>query len=394
MEFWKHYGATLLLLSGLVIGAVCGLVFGEGAEAVRPVGEIFLNLVFVLIVPLVFFSMSSAVARMKAGGQAGRVLGITFAVFLGMSLLAALSGYGWWHLWNPLDGVDKATLLAGLPPVEPSSDASFGEILVRTFTVPDFLQLFNKSNLLPLIVFSLLLGAAVPPEGRIAAALGEGLDLVVRIMNLIMKAAPVGLGCYFAATVGRAGGSLIGGYLNVFLCYTVLAVLFFFLANTAFMAFAGKVKPFWRHIVTPALTAVATSSSAATMPMSIAAARDMGVREEIAGTVIPLGTNLHKDGTVIGATMKILFLATLFGLHTPAPFVMVVAIAILTGMVMGAIPTGGMTGELLICAVFGFPPEMAAVIMVISTLIDIPATLLNACENVTAAVLVDRLVKK
>jgi Na+/H+-dicarboxylate symporter len=390
MEFWKNYRSTLLLLAGIAAGAACGIAFGEGAAVVRPVGELFLNLVFVLIVPLVFFSMASAIARMKDGGKAGRVLGVSFAVFLAMSLVAALVGYGWWHLWDPLRGVDRETLLSGLPAMEETASLSAGEMLVRTFTVPDFLQLFNKANLLPLMVFSLLLGAAVPPGGKVARALDAGLDTVVRMMNLVMVAAPVGLCCYFAATVGHAGSGLIGGYLNVFLCYTVLAVLFFFLVNTAYMALAGRIKPFWRHILPPALTAVATSSSAAAMPLGIAAARNMGVREEVAGTVIPLGTNLHKDGTVIGATMKILFLTGIFGIHAPGQFFLVVGIALLAGMVMGAIPTGGMTAELLICSVFGFPPEMAAVIMVISTLIDIPATLLNTCGNVTAAALVDR----
>ena len=392
MDFWKNYGSTVLLLCGLVIGGVCGVVFGEGAAAVKPVGDLFLNLIFVLIVPLVFFSMSSAIARMRGSGQAGRVIGISIAVFVGMSLVAAFVGYGWCLLWDPLRGVDKASLLSSLPPMEDQASLTPGEMLVRTFSVPDFIQLFNKANLLPLIVFSLLLGAAVPPGGKVARALDAGLDVIVRMMKLVMVAAPVGLGCYFAATVGRTGSAIISGYLNVFLSYTVLALLFFFLVHTAYMALTGRLKAFWRHIFTPALTAIATSSSAATMPAGIAAACDMGVRPEIAETVIPHGTNLHKDGTVIGAVMKVLFLFGLFGIGSGGlgSFFLIVLVALLCGMVMGAIPTGGMTAELLICAVFGFPPEMAAAVMIISTLIDIPSTLLNACGNVTAAVLVDR----
>ena len=308
-----------------------------------------------------------------------------------MSLVAALVSYGWSLVWDPLRGVDKAGLMASLPPMADQPSLTAGEMLVQAFSVPDFLQLFDKANLLPLIVFSLLLGAAVPTGGKVAQALDAGLDAIVRMMNLVMVVAPVGLGCYFAATVGRTGGALIGGYLNVFLSYTVLALLFFFLVNTVYMALTGRLKAFWRHIHTPALTAIATSSSAATMPAGIAAACRMGVREEIAESVIPLGTNLHKDGTVIGAVMKILFLTGLFGVAVPGQFFLTIGIAILCGMVMGAVPTGGMTAELLICAVFGFPPEMAAALLIISTLIDIPGTLLNACGNVTAAVLVDRL---
>lgn len=391
MDFWKNYGSTVLLLGGLVIGGICGAVFGEGASLVKPVGDLFLNLVFVLIVPLVFFSMSSAVARMRGSGQAGRVIGLSVGVFFVMSLIAALVSYGWCLFWDPLRGVDKAGLIASLPPMADSSAVTPGEMFVQTFTVPDFLQLFDKANLLPLIVFSLLLGAAIPPDGKVAKALDTGLDTIIRMMNIVMFVAPVGLGCYFAASVGHTGGALVGGYLNVFLSYTVLAVLFFFLANTVYMALSGRLKAFWRHIPTPALTAVATCSSAATMPAGITAALAMGVRPEVAESVIPLGTNLNKNGTVIGSVMKILFLTGLFGVAVPGQFFLVIGVAILCGMVMGAVPTGGMTAELLVCAVFGFPPEMAAALLIISTLIDIPGTLLNACGNVTASVLVDRL---
>jgi len=275
-------------------------------------------------------------------------------------------------------------------------------MLVRAFTVPEFLQLFSRENLLPLIVFSMILGFAVSVAGpsgeKVAGGLKAGLDVTVGMVRIVMLAAPVGLGCYFADTVGRLGGQLLGGYLNAFLLYLAVAAVVFFGVNTLYMFLCGGwngVRSFWKGILTPALTAVATSSSAACLPVNIEAARGMGVSGGIADSVIPLGTNLHKDGSVMGGVVKVLFLLTLFGVPYVSfgKFLLVIGIAILVGAVMGAVPTGGMTGELLICSLLGFPPEMAAALMVISTVIDIPATLLNSTGNVVAARLVDRLLR-
>ena len=396
MDFWKNYGSTVLLLCGLVIGGVCGVVFGEGAAAVKPVGDLFLNLIFVLIVPLVFFSMSSAIARMRGSGQAGRVIGISIAVFVGMSLVAAFVGYGWCLLWDPLRGVDKAGLLSSLPPMEDQASLTPGEMLVKTFSVPDFIQLFNKANLLPLIVFSLLLGAAVPPGGKVARALDAGLDVIVRMMKLVMVAAPVGLGCYFADLVGSLGGQIVSSFVNSMLLYLVITLILFFGVNSIYVALAGgkeRLFSFWRNITEPSLLAVATCSSAATIPASIKSAKRMGVDDSVAESVIPLGINLNKDGSVVSSVLKTMFVVSFYGLGGYG-CLSIVAIGILASLVVGAIPVGGMTAEILICAILGVDPEFAATLLVISTLVDIPATLLNTADNLVSAVWVDKLYKK
>ena len=372
MDFWKNYGSTVLLLCGLVIGGVCGVVFGEGAAAVKPVGDLFLNLIFVLIVPLVFFSMSSAIARMRGSGQAGRVIGISIAVFVGMSLVAAFVGYGWCLLWDPLRGVDKAGLLSSLPPMEDQASLTPGEMLVKTFSVPDFIQLFNKANLLPLIVFSLLLGAAVPPGGKVARALDAGLDVIVRMMKLVMVAAPVGLGCYFADLVGSLGGQIVSSFVNSMLLYLVITLILFFGVNSIYVALAGgkeRLFSFWRNITEPSLLAVATCSSAATIPASIKSAKRMGVDDSVAESVIPLGINLNKDGSVVSSVLKTMFVVSFYGLGGYG-CLSIVAIGILASLVVGAIPVGGMTAEILICAILGVDPEFAATLLVISTLVD------------------------
>ncbi|SUB64773.1 Glutamate-aspartate carrier protein [Plesiomonas shigelloides] len=403
MKILRHYAFTLCLLAGIVLGGAGGLLFGEKALLVKPVGDLFLNLMFMVIVPLVFFSVSSSIAEMKQMTRLGKIMGTVFAVFVCTALFAAVIGLIGTHLFNPFQNVDTQSLLAQLPPVaETESGKSIGQILVSTFTVPDFLQLFTRSSLLPLIVFSILFGLATAFSGEqgrpVAQLLSAGTTIILRMVSIIMYIAPVGLGCYFAATVGALGPQIISGYLNAFFLYLALTVVYFFGANTLYAFIAGGmagVRIFWANVATPAVTALATASSAACIPVNLVATKKMGVPDDIAETVIPLGANTHKDGSVIGGILKIVFLFTLFhrDMSDPAMLVAIIGVAFLVGAVMSAIPSGGMTGELMICAVFGFSPELVGTVMIISTIIDAPATLLNSTGNTVCAMLVSRFVE-
>ncbi|MCI1648308.1 MAG: dicarboxylate/amino acid:cation symporter [Bacteroides sp.] len=402
MNIIRNYAFTICLIIGILIGGICGIVFREGAVVVKPIGDLFLNLMFVLIVPLVFLSVSSAIYNMKQMNMIGKVVVNIIFVFIGSAVVAALVAYLLTLFYNPLEGVDKAAIMANLPQHAEGVSLSSGGLFVSTFTVPDFLQLFTKSNLLPLILFSVFLGLATAYAGEhgkvVASLLNSGMVVILRMMRIIMYAAPIGLGCYFADTVGRVGGQILNGYLNAFMLFLVLTFICYVGINSLYIWLAGGKKglsTFWRHIITPSLTAIATSSSAACIPVNIEAARRMGVPANIAETVIPLGTNMHKDGSVMGGVIKIVFLLTIFGQDTgfSGNVFFIIGVALLVGAVMGAIPSGGMTGELLICSVFGFSPQLAGTLMVISTIIDVPATLLNSTGNVVSSVLVARLTK-
>lgn len=400
MNIIRNYAFTICLVTGILIGGVCGLIFGEDAVVVKPIGDLFLNLMFVLIVPLVFLSVSSAIYNMKQMNMIGKVVVNIMLVFVGSAVVVAVVAYLLTLFYNPLEGVDKAAIMANLPQHAEVASLSSGELLVKTFTVPDFLLLFTKSNLLPLILFSVLLGLATAYSGEqgkvLARFLNSGMVVILRMMHIIMYVAPIGLGCYFADTVGRVGGQILNGYLNAFVLFLALTLICYVGINSFYIWLVGGRKgllAFWRHIITPSLTAVATSSSAACIPVNIEAAKRMGVPDNIAETVIPLGTNMHKDGSVMGGVIKIVFLLTIFGQDTgfSGNAFSIIGVALLVGAVMGAIPSGGMTGELLICSVFGFSPQLAGTLMVISTIIDVPATLLNSTGNVVSSVLVARL---
>lgn len=397
----RNYIQTVLLLLGVSIGAACGALAGSSASIVKPVGEIFLNLTFVLVVPVVFFSVANSVRKLTTERKLWRVLSRAVLVFLAGSVVAGVLTWIICGFWNPLGGYATR-----IPPERMVIEgvAIGGRDLLSTienmFTVSDFHMILSKDNLIPLIVFSALFGAAT----SLSSAKGEtmvrflesGMEVVMEFMRLLMYAAPVCLGCYFADLVGSLGGQIVSSFVNSMLLYLVITLILFFGVNSIYVALAGgkeRLFSFWRNITEPSLLAVATCSSAATIPASIKSAKRMGVDDSVAESVIPLGINLNKDGSVVSSVLKTMFVVSFYGLGGYG-CLSIVAIGILASLVVGAIPVGGMTAEILICAILGVDPEFAATLLVISTLVDIPATLLNTADNLVSAVWVDKLYKK
>jgi Na+/H+-dicarboxylate symporter len=394
--FWKNYGATLLLLLGLAVGGVLGAVLGEGAHVLRAPGELFLNLVFVLVVPLVFFSVAHSIVVMRRSGVIGRVLGTALGVFLFMSLVTGVFSFGFMSVWNPFvrvagEGGAAAGAVAG-------EGVKLGDALVSAFTVNDFPLLLSREHLLPLILFSALFGLAVALLGQKAATveafIAEGDAVIMKMVALVMKLAPIGIGCYFADTVGSLGGQIVGDYLEIFLVVSVATAVVYVVFLSLYALFCRiPLGRFWKEMIAPSVTAVGTCSSAACMPVNMTAARNLGVSGNIVEGVIPLGTNLHKDGSIVTSMAKVLFALYFFG-NAPeglGPAALAILLAVLESVVVGAIPVGGMSGELLICAVLGLDPSFAAALLIISTICDIPATLLNVAGNLAAPLLVQRL---
>ncbi len=402
----KDYLFSIILLASVLIGGAVGVVLGPEAAVLKPLGDLFLNLLFMIIVPMVFFSIASAIASMGEMSRLGKIMGSTILVFFVTALIAAVFGLGVALLMNPTEGINYATL-QNVVQSEQSSPAKTNQAgilgqLVQTFTVSDFPLALSKSHILPLIVLAALTGLATALVGEaakpVATFLAAATQVMMKVVQLIMYYAPIGLGAYFANVVGELGTQILQGYLKTFITYLVLTVIYYFGFFTlyAYVA-AGKkgVKAFWRNALAPSVTAIATCSSAASIPINLVSAKAIGVPKDMVETVIPLGANIHKDGSVFGGVLKIVFLFGLFGMDMSSfsTWMGIVGVSFLVGAVMGAIPGGGMIGEMLIISVYGFSPEVLPIIAVISTIIDAPATLLNSTGNVVCSMLIARLVE-
>ncbi|MDQ0273445.1 dicarboxylate/amino acid:cation symporter [Cytobacillus purgationiresistens] len=404
-KIFSNYKSTIFLLGAIIIGGIAGVVFGPKTAVVKPFGDLFINLMFMIIVPLVFFSIASAIANISGMKRLGKIMGSTFLVFFITAAVSALLGFAGTTAFDPLKNTDTTAITNMMSNAEVETEAAEVSLLaklVETVTVTDFSLLFSKSNMLQLIVFAILFGLATALVGEkgkpMANLLLSGTEIMMKIVKIVMYYAPIGLGCYFATIIGELGPQILGGYVRVFVLYLAITLVYYFGFFTLYAYVAGGkqgIKVFWKNAVPPSVTAIATCSSAASIPVNLDATRKMGVPKDIAETVIPLGANTHKDGSVFGGVIKIVFLFSLFGydMTSMKSILSIIAVSFLVGAVMGAIPSGGLIGEMLILSVFGFPPEVLPIIAVISTIIDAPATLLNSTGNTVSAMMVSRMVE-
>lgn len=394
---FKNYLFPIILISSIIIGSIVGIVFGEKASVLKPLGDIFVNLLFTLVVPLVFLTIASSIANMGGAKRFGKIIGNMLTVFLFTSAIASIFMIIVLTFFPPAKGVDIP-----LEKPEASETLTLSEQIVKTITVPDFVDLFSRSNMLALIIISVLLGLAVSLIGEkgkpFASFLESGSQVLIKMISLVMYYAPIGLGAYFANLIGEYGPLLLGSYFKAGIIYYVSAIVYFAIAFT-FYAFLAKRKKgvgiFWKNSLTPSLTSIGTCSSAASIPANLDAATKMGVPKDIRDITITLGANLHKDGSVMGGVLKLVFLFGIFGMDMSGfgTITGIFFMSILVGVVMGAIPGGGMIAEVLILTMFGFPPEALPILAAISAIIDPPATWLNVTGDNAAAMMVSRRVE-
>ncbi len=394
----KAYYFPLLLITSIIAGGVAGCVLGHQADALKPISDIFLNLILTAIVPLIFFSISASVTRMGDSKQVGKTLGRMFGTFVFTGIIAAIFMIYVVKLFPPALGVNLQ-----LTAPNKIETINLADQIVSAVSVTDFSQLLSHANMLPLIFFSLLVGLATvmtkAKSESFARFLQSGADMSLQLVTIIMYLAPLGFFACFAVLIGDAGTQLMQDYLRVFLIYYPAALVYFIVAFTFYAWLAGgrsSISLFWKNILVPSLTSLSTCSSAASIPANLQASKDMGVSAKTYETVIPLGAMLHKDGSVLGAIIKIAFLFGIFHMSFSGTAVLLTALvtAILAGTVMGAIPGGGMLGEMLILSLYGFPPQALIVIAAISIIIDPLATMLNVTGDTVCGMMVERLSNK
>lgn len=388
---------TLLIFS-ILLGSLVGCLWGGAVQYLKPLGDIFLNLLFTIIVPLIFFNVSSAIARAGTYAKVGKIFFSMLVVFLLTSMIAAILALFVVLIFPPAQDVVIPLSLANKPNV----DGVWSQ-MTSLFTVSSFSDLFSHQHMLALIVFSMLVGFSVSSveikhRDRFLSFLVSGDAVFMRMFSLLMYVAPIGFFAYFAVIVHELGLTLLQSYAKVILTYSVFALSYFFVVYSVFAYLSYKTEGFvrfWKNIWLPATTAIATCSGAASIPANLVATSLMRIPSEVAEISIPIGTMIHKDGSVIGGVFKIAFLFGLLHLNFTGVSVLLTAlgVSILVGSVMGAIPSGGMLGELLILSVYGLPSSALMVISAISIMIDPIATLLNVTGNSVNSMMIARFVQ-
>ncbi|MCI6932522.1 MAG: dicarboxylate/amino acid:cation symporter [Tenericutes bacterium] len=398
-KIWKNYKSTIILLLSIIIGTIIGLIFKEKACILSPLGDIFLNLMFVVIVPLIFLTITSSIIKMENPKRLGKIMITILIVFAVMSIIAALIGVVSSYTIKLIDSKDINNLTNLLnQDVVISEEVNILQKTANLLTVNDFYKILSKENIIAILVFSIIFGFAIrksKDKGKKVIELILSLnEVVINIVNIIMYYAPIGLGCFIATLIGSYGSVIAIGFLKTFIVYTLVCIFIYVFVYSAYVFLvSGKkgLKAYWKNIIGPSTTALATCSSAATIPINIKYTKEMGVPSDIAETTIPMGTSFHKDGSVVGSAFKIMFLIYLFG--KDINILTILGVSLLSTLLITAVPIGGGTiSEMFILQILGFPSSALPIISIIATIIDAPATVLNVVGDSCSSLIVARII--
>ena len=396
----KNYKSYFILIGSILLGTIMGLIFKEKASIVSPLGDLFLNMLLVIVVPLIFLTLSTSIGKMKQPKRIGKILVTVILVFIFTSIVSVFVGLGTSKMFKLVDIKDTNSIKEVLlnDDVVEKEDVNFLQRTVDTISVNDFSKVLSRDNMIALIIFSILFGISINMSKgkgeKLLCVLESANHVVQSFIKLIMFYAPIGLGCYFASLVGTFGGEIAVGYGKTFIIYTVVAVLFYFIVYSIYSFIAGGKNGFisyWKNILPATLTSLGTCSSAASIPVNTMCAKNIGVPDDIADTTIPLGTSFHKDGSIIGSVFKIMFLVCLF--NSDISSLKILGVSLLATLLVTAVPIGGGTiSEMLIITMLGFPISALPILTIIATIIDPPATMLNVVGDSASSMLVSRIV--
>ena len=405
-QLLKNYGFIIMMLIGVVAGCIVGGLFpvvkaGEtvvnpGATILEPLGTVFINLMFCVVVPMVFCSIASAIANMDSMKKAGRIMGVTIITFCVTAGIAAIIMYIVARIFPLVQG--KYDMVEGTV----GQTLGFADMVINFFTKPDFPELLSRKAILPLIVFAILFGFGIQMSGgrkTMTAKLLEDLTgCIMNVVKIISYYAPIGFFGFFATLIATYGPELVGDYSRTLILYYGLCFAYMFSFFPLYARFGGGkggAKVMFQHLFKPAAVSFGTCSSVATIPTNMEAAKDTGISKDISNIVLPLGATMHMDGSAMSAIIKVAFLFGIFGKDFgTGEAILAIVVAIFSSVAMSGIPGGGGTGELVLCTIF-FPDQMAIaypIAMALGNLVDPPATMVNAAGDYVASFIVARFV--
>jgi DAACS family dicarboxylate/amino acid:cation (Na+ or H+) symporter len=411
------------ILGGLVAGAIVGIIanlsvgMNEGAKEIlntiidgvaHPIGQIFLRMLFIVVVPLVFASLSSGVASLGDLGKLGRMGSRTLLFFLITSTCAATMGILLLEVVRPGDGFDPAARESLMK----SYATAASEIQSRTGTVvaPGTLGVVNQlldmfiprnitraivdMQMIPLIVFSLLFGAAVTKiqkekQQHLITWLNAFTDTMINIVGFAMKLAPVAVFCLIFAVTARFGLDLLQK-LGVYVLLILLGyALQLFVLYPVLLKFLAKRNPvtFLKDSMEIIVTAFSLSSSNGTLPTSLRVSeKSLGIRPQVASFVLPLGATMNMNGTALFEGGVVLFLAQVFGIELSiSQQILVVALCVISAIGVAGVPGASLPLLMIVMAQVGIPPDGIAIILGVDRILDMGRTVTNVMGDVICA---------
>ncbi|MBR0171551.1 MAG: dicarboxylate/amino acid:cation symporter [Lachnospiraceae bacterium] len=393
----QNYRFLGIMLGAMILGCIVGWVSPSFGNAIAPLGTVFINMMFCIVVPMVFSSIAGSIAQMQSRKRAGKIMGTTVLVFVITGAIAAAIMFVLMQLFPPV-----LSPWVTLEAEEIGEYASMSEMVVNFFTASDFVGLLSRRAMLPLIVFSVLFGFATNltegGEGTVTTWLAGLGNVMMKFVQIITYYAPVAFFAIFADLVATYGSAITESYGRAMAVYYPLCFVYIFTAFPLFAWFGGGKngpRTMFRHIARPAIVSLGTCSSVATIPTNLEVAEETGISKDVSEMVCPLGATMHMDGSCFSCVLKIAFVMGALGQDFSwGRLIPVILVAVFSSVGMSGVPGGGYIGEYIICTIF-FADHMEIafpILVAIGNLVDPPATMINSAGDYVVSYIVSRFV--
>jgi len=390
-KLWFNLPLWQKIVIGMILGITVGIIFGEDAVILKPIGSLFVNTIKMLIVPLVFCSIIVGITSMQDTNKMGRI-GFKAVLFYLLSTAVAITiGLLLGNLLQPGAGLELVAQQAETAKASPSL-ADTLVALVPTNPIGALAQ----GHILQIIVFAVALGVSltlIGEKGNPAVAVFESLaEAMYKLTDLVMKLAPYGVFALMAWVAGKYGLTLLLPLMKVIGAVYLGSILHVLGVYSALILFIAKLSPvqYFRGIVDAQVVAFTTTSSAGTLPVSMKCAREkLGVSKGVSSFVLPLGTTINMDGTALYQGVTTLFVAQAFGIDLGMPeYITIILTATLASIGTAGVPGAGLIMLTLVLTTVGLPVEGVALIAGIDRILDMARTTVNISGDIAASVII------
>lgn len=394
LHYYKKLSFATRVMLWMLVGSIIGIVFREDVLFLKPVGEIFLQLLIMAAIPLVFFNLLAglgAVGTIESFGKIGLKVIVYYLISTAVAITIGLTVIS-------ITKAGSGMALEGEVPEDIGQMPAIGQ-MIKDMVPTNIFKSFAEGELIQIVLFAVLLGIVVlklPNEQKIWFQTGfeRFAQLMRKLVELILQASPLGLGALMAATFAEYGGRIVGSLtlfiLSIYLAQSIMVVIYMLILKVV-----GRISPVWFLKKTSPLyaTTAATCSSLASLAVSMdIAEKELKLPKKIFSFTLPLGAQFNKDGTSIMLAGILLFTAQAIGLEfTVAQMVQIVLVGLLISEGSGGIPGGGLVAAMLFAQAFNLPLEIVAIVGGIYRLIDMGITTVNCMGDMVATTVISRL---
>ncbi len=392
----KKMGLSTKVFLGFVVGIALGLIFKQDILVIKPVGDLFLTLIKMLVVPLVFFSIVSGVASISDVQKLKRIGSKTMLYYVVTTMLAGCIGLAVAHIVQPGSNFDLASLQTAAA-VEAKAMPTLGETLLSIFPSNPVKALVD-GNLMQIIVFALFFGISITLIGEKAAKMNDlmkdGTEIMYKMTAIVMAFSPIGVAALIACTIGEYGFKIFGPLAKFILTDYLGLIAVIVLMYLVMLKFIAKVplRHFFKHITSIWLVTASTTSSAGTLPVTIRVTEEkFGVANELSQFSLPVGATVNMNGAVVYYAAAIIFISQIYGVDLSIyQQIMIIVLTTLVSIGSPGIPGGGIVMTIMLLSTMGLPMEIVGLIAGIYRIIDMGHTTLNVTGDVVSTLCIAR----